>query len=185
VFFQAKNAYCLLKVALSLLRGETKNYRMHLDKLWSVISLRRFIATCTNVKIDLRMDQQCPTLNDDEEPNFETPNAYSKIFKNNHKARASMGGDLKIRRLKNPAAHEMVTTHDAARVPQAFVNKTPRCVVCCYKCYDAKGHVKHRNAYPRGVPKGARPTQARIRARRLKKRKCSVSHVDLCHCVRK
>ncbi len=27
--------------------------------------------------------------------------------------------------MKNPAAHEMVTTHDAARVPHAFVNKTP------------------------------------------------------------
>ncbi len=111
--------------------------------------------------------------------------AYSKILKNNDKARASMGGDLRTRRLKNPAAHEMVTTHDAARVPQAFVNKTPRCVVCCYKCYDAKGHVKHRTAYHRAVPKGDLPKQGFGREGHKTKMLClTCGFVPLCRKVR-
>ena len=157
VFFQAKNAFCLLKVASALLRGETKSYRRHLEKMKSVISLRGFLAACTNAMLDFGISAVRPSQIDVAGPTFDTPDAHTKVVKNNDKARASMIGTQKTRRLKNPATHIMVSTHDTARVPSDFYNKTPRCVVCCYKCYDDKGHVKQRTTYHRPVAKGQLP----------------------------
>jgi hypothetical protein len=71
-FFQAKNAFCLLNVASSLLRGETKSYRQHLANLNRVITLRGFIANCTNVigEFILSPTSRCPSHIVEDAPSY-------------------------------------------------------------------------------------------------------------------
>jgi hypothetical protein len=54
VFFQAKNAFCLLGVATSLVRGETTTYRAHLKKLSQVITLRTGLY-CMDINIYIKL----------------------------------------------------------------------------------------------------------------------------------
>ncbi len=69
----------------------------------SVISLRGVIAACTNVMLDFEISGVRPSQIDVAGPTFDAPDAYTKVVKNNNKAKASMIGTQRTRRLKNPA----------------------------------------------------------------------------------
>jgi hypothetical protein len=103
----------------------------------------------------------------------------------NEKARASVIGKERTRRLKNPASHVMVSTNDAGKIPPEFFNKAIRCIICCYKCYDDKGQVKHRTEYHRPVRKGELPRSGLGREGYKTKWLCvTCGFVPLCRKVR-
>jgi hypothetical protein len=177
VFFQAKNAFCLLGVATSLVRGETLTCRAHLKKLSRVIILRKFVSVCSNVFGDFLLsgsaranmaneNDKTPDVSSaranpgmystPDSSSSKAPDRFSKGVKNYLKLKFNKEGPLKQRRLKKPERHQSCTTSDP-QVPEGMQNKQVRCVVCCDKCNDATGLVKARSDFHVTVKKGHSP----------------------------
>ena len=167
VFFQAKNAFCLLGVATSLVRGETLTYRAHLKKLSRVITLRKFVAVCSNAFGDFLLSESAranKAIDNEKTPvassamanpgmystpassSSKQPDGFSKGVKNYLKLEFNKEGALKQRRLKKPNKHQACTTSDP-RSPEGMQNKQVRCLVCCEKCNDATGLVRARSDF--------------------------------------
>ena len=200
VFFQAKNAYCLLKVASGLLRGETTTYRQHLKKLSEVITLRRFVARCSNCMGDFmlstrsrndnanRLARPSPTSarNALSSPALaETPSRFTKKKTNELKVLFNLG-KLKERRLKRGMRHRQVSAGKKdAGIPAGMIGKQHRCVVCCDRCTDVTGKVNEREACHAAVPAGNSPKPAFYRRGYKQSNLCvDCGFIPLCRSVR-
>ena len=187
-------------MASGLLRGETTTYRQHLKKLSDVITLRRFVARCSNCMGDFMLSTRSrnETTNRSARPApvsarnqlstpglAETPSRFTKKKSNEMKV-VFNGGKMKEKRLKHGMRHRQVSAAKRdAGVPESMIGKQHRCVVCCDRCTDVTGKVNEREAYHAAVPAGNSPKPAFYRRGHKQSNLCvDCGYMPLCRAVR-
>ena len=163
VFYQAKTAFCLMRVCTSLQQGKIKTYRDYLRKLNQVITLRGFMGKCTNRldHIGLRHGSiqthssaaaaAPPAIVASVGEAASASNDPGKIVITNKKKEAFTNEpSLRKLRLKQPGKHVRVEVNKEA-CPEKYRKKQTCCAVCCRRCTTVDGAVIHREDYHEGA----------------------------------